>query len=152
MSSKKLQFVKTRAKKNKEIINELVGMADLSFEVVADASANYVDIQTMSPEESVLQSLQNLMRLPVGGNVLFPVRGEQISKMLFNPALSESESKTQLISYLNANEPRIHINNIQASKYVDDYNEQIVTFNISYSFKNSSEIHDAIINLKASGI
>lgn len=152
MSSKKLQFVKTRAKKNKEIINELVGMADLSFEVVADASANYVDIQTMSPEESVLQSLQNLMRLPVGGNVLFPARGEQISKMLFNPALSESESKTQLISYLNANEPRIHINNIKASKYVDDYNEQIVTFNISYSFKNSSEIHDAIINLKASGI
>lgn len=152
MSSKKLQFVKTRAKKNKEIINELVGMADLSFEVVADASANYVDIQTMTPEESVLQSLQNLMRLPVGGNVLFPTRGEQISKMLFNPALSESESKTQLISYLNANEPRIHINNIKASKYVDDYNEQIVTFNISYSFKNSSEIHDAIINLKASGI
>lgn len=152
MSSKKLQFVKTRAKKNKEIINELVGMADLSFEVIADASANYVDIQTMTPEESVLQSLQNLMRLPVGGNVLFPTRGEQISKMLFNPALSESESKTQLISYLNANEPRIHINNIKASKYVDDYNEQIVTFNISYSFKNSNEIHDAIINLKASGI
>lgn len=152
MSSKKLQFIKSSSRKNKEIINELVGMADLSFDIVSDASANYVDLQTMSPEESVIQSLQNLMRLPVGGNVLFPSRGERISNMLFNPALSESESKTQLISYLNSNEPRIHVNNVTASKRVDDYNEQIVTFNVSYSFKNSKEIHNAIVEMEASGL
>jgi len=152
MSSKKLQFKKTFSIKRHEIIDELAGMGDLSFGIINDVSKNYVDLQTLSPEDSVIQSLQNLMRLPVGGNVLFPSRGEEISKMLFNPALAENESKTQLISYLNANEPRITINDITASKYIDDYNEQIVTFNISYSFKNSQEIHNAILDMKESGV
>lgn len=152
MSSKKLQFTKTFAIKKRKIINDLDGMNDVSFDIVNDVSKNYVDVQMLSPEDSVIQSLQNLMKLPVGGNVLFPTRGEKISDMLFNPALSEGESKTQLISYLNANEPRILVHNVTASKEIDDYNEQIVTFNISYSFKNSSEIHDVIVDLKSSGI
>ena len=63
--------------------------------------------------------------------------------------MTKEEAQTMLISYLNANEPRIVIQDITSSKSVNEFNEQIVTLNVSYSFKNSTEIYNAIVDLKS---
>ena len=124
-------------------------MSDISFNTVANASENFIDIQMMTPEDSIVQSLKNLMALQVGGNVLFPNRGEKVSDMLFAPGLSQEEAQVYIKSYLNSNEPRIIIHQVTSSKKIDEFNEQIITLNVSYSFKNSQEIYNAIVDLKS---
>lgn len=149
MSSKTLHFGQTTDSIKKKLLNDLYGMTDISFNTVNQTAVLNTDIQLLSPEESVVQSLRNLMSLPVGGNVLFPTRGEKVSDMLFAPGLTQKEAQTYIISYLNANEPRIIIHSITSSKKVDEFNEQIVTLNVAYSFKNSSEIYNTIVDLKS---
>ena len=149
MSSKKLQFKPTVESISKKLTNEIKEMSDISFNTIANATDNAIDIQMLTPEESIVQSLKNLMSLPVGGNVLFPTRGEKVGDMLFAPGLSQAEAQTYILSYLNANEPRITIHKVTSSKKIDDYNEQLVTLNVDYSFKNSQEIYSAIIDLKS---
>lgn len=149
MSSKTLHFGQTTDSIKKKLLNDLYGMTDISFNTVNQTAILNTDIQLLSPEESVVQSLKNLMSLPVGGNVLFPTRGEKVSDMLFAPGLTQNEAQKMLISYLNANEPRIIIHSITSSKKVDEFNEQIVTLNVAYSFKNSSEIYNTIVDLKS---
>lgn len=152
MSSKTLKFKHTIETKTKQLMNDLSGMTDIAFDTLAKASDYVMDIHMMTPEESVLQSLKNLMSLPVGGNVLFPTRGERVGDMLFAPSLSQKECQDFILSYLNSNEPRITIHSVVATKHVDDFNEQIVTLNVSYSFKNSEEIHNTIVELQSSSV
>lgn len=149
MSSKTLQFKETNQTKTKKLLYDLTDMSDISFNTVAIATKNSVDIEMLSAEESIIQSLKNLMSLPIGGNVLFPERGETVGNMLFAPGLSQNEAHTMLTSYLNANEPRINVLNVTSSKTINDFNEQIITLNVSYSFKNSEEIHNTIVDLKS---
>lgn len=149
MSSKKLQFKHTTKTIANKLFNEIEGMSDISFNTLSNASKNCIDLQMLTPEDSIVQSLKNLMSLPVGGNVLFPTRGEKVGNMLFAPGLSQNEAQSYILSYLNANEPRITIHSVIASKKIDDYNEQIVTLNVSYSFKNSNDIKNAIVDLKS---
>ena len=149
MSSKTLHFGETTGSIKKKLLNDLYGMTDISFNTVNKTTSLNTDIQLLSNEETVVQSLKNLMALPVGGNVLFPTRGEKVSDMLFSVGLTKKEAQAYIISYLNANEPRIVIHEVTSSKKVDEFNEQIVTLNVSYSFKNSSEIYNAIVNLKS---
>ena len=149
MSSKTLHFSQTADSIKKKVLDDLYGMTDISFNTINQTAVLNTDVQMLSPEESVVQSLKNLMALPVGGNVLFPTRGERVGDMLFAVGLTKEEAQTMLISYLNANEPRIVIRDITSSKKVDEYNEQIVTLNVSYSFKNSNEIYNAIVDLKS---
>jgi phage baseplate assembly protein W len=149
MSSKKLQFKHTTQSKVKSILNDLDGMSDISFDTLTLTANNFTDIKMLTPEESILQSLKNLMSLPVGGNALFPERGERVGDMLFAPGLSQKEAEAYVMSYLNANEPRITVQEISSSTYINDFNEQIAPINVSYSFKNSNEIHNAIVDLKS---
>lgn len=150
MSSKKLQFKMSSEEKTKKMNNDISQMSDISFDTLSITSNNSTDIQMMTPENSILQSLKNLMKLPVGGNALFPTRGEKVGDMLFTVGLSQSEAQAFILSYLNSNEPRITVHQVSGTKKVDEFNEQIVTLNVSYSFKNSDEIRNAIIELKAS--
>lgn len=152
MSSKKLQFKQTATDLTNKWLNEVDKMSDVSFNTIVNASETYVDIQMMSPEDSIIQSLKNLMTLPVGGNVLFPNRGERVGNMLFAPGLSQREAETFLMSYLQQGEPRIRIHSVSGTKKVDEFNEQIVTLNVSYSFKNKSEIENVILDLKSSDL
>lgn len=152
MSSKKLQFKQTSIDLVNKWMNEVDKMNDVSFNTISNASENYTDIQMMTPEDSIIQSLKNLMCLPVGGNVLFPERGEKVGNMLFAPGLSQKEAETFLLSYLQQGEPRINIHSVSGTKKVDEFNEQIVTLNVSYSFKNKSEIENVIIDLKSSDL
>ena len=149
MSSKLLKFEQTQTTA-RNAVNDLSGMSDIAFDTTMGAESLVMDIPLLTPEDGILQSLKNLMSLPVGGNVLFPTRGERVGDMLFAPGLSQSEAQTYIVSYLNSNEPRINILNVSSSKYINDYNEQIVTLNVAYSFKNSEEIHNAIVELKTS--
>lgn len=149
MSSKILKFEYTKETKAKQNQTDLTKMADISFITVCNTSDLYTDLQMLSPEDSIIQSLKNLMRLPVGGNVLFPERGEKVGDMLFAPGLTQNEAQTYIRSYIEMNEPRITIHNVTSSKKIDDFNEQIVTLNVTYSFKNSDEIYNAIVDLKS---
>lgn len=148
MSSKVLKFKQTVQTKTKQILNDVSQTQDISFDTLLNTSNFITDIQLLTPEESILQSLKNLMSLPIGGNVLFPTRGEQVGNMLFAPGLSQSEAETYIISYLGANEPRITVHSVKGSKQINEFNEQIVTLDVSYSFKNSDEIHNVIVDLK----
>lgn len=149
MSSKVLHFEKTPAFKQKKLFTDLDGMTDISFNTISNTSTNSIDIQMLTPEESIIQSLKNIMTLPIGGNALFPERGETVGNMLFAPGLSQKEAHTMLIAYLNSNEPRINIYNVTSSKKINEFNEQIITLNVEYSFKNSNEMHNVFVDLKS---
>lgn len=149
MSSKLLHFKQTESSIKKQLLDDLYGMTDISFTSVNNTNMLNTDLQLLSKEDSVIQSLKNLMSLPVGGNVLFPTRGEKVGEMLFAVGLTKKEAQTYIISYLNANEPRITVHSVTSTKHTNEFNEQIVTLNVAYSFKNSSEIYNAIVDLKS---
>lgn len=150
MSSKILHFKQTANSTKQKILNDLDEIRDISFDTIIETASLNSDIQLMTSKESIIQSLKNLMSLPVGGNVLFPTRGERVGDMLFAPGLFPDEAKKYLISYLNSNEHRILINDVTCTKEINDFNEQIVTLNVSYSFRNSEEIYNISIDLKSS--
>ena len=151
MGSKKLIFkqteeqIKNNITKSDEIKKQ---MTDISFIDLSKSSDNFIDIKLMTPEETICQSIENLLKLPVGGNPLFPERGENLSQMLFNQVLSREESQQYVKSYIESNEPRITINSVVADKKVDEYGEQIIIIDLSYSFKNSQEIYSITLNVK----
>lgn len=150
MGSKKLIFRQTEAQIQKDITKSDViknQMKDISFVDLSKSSKDFIDIKTMTPEETIRQSIENLLKLPVGGNPLFPTRGENLSQMLFNQILSREESQQYVKSYIESNEPRITINSIVADKKVDEYGEQTIIIDLSYSFKNSKEIYSTTINV-----
>ena len=126
MGSKKLIFRQTEEQIQKDITKSDViknQMKDISFIDLSKSSKDFIDIKTMTPEETIRQSIENLLKLPVGGNPLFPERGENLSQMLFNQVLSREESQQYVKSYIESNEPRITINSIVADKKVDEYGE-----------------------------
>lgn len=150
MGSKKLIFRQTKEQIAKNITksDELKKqMTDMSFADLSKSSDNFVDIKLMTPEETIHQSIENLLKLPIGGNPLFPERGENLSQMLFNQVLSRGESQQYVKSYIESNEPRITINSIVADKKIDEYGEQTILIDLSYSFKNSREIYSTTINV-----
>lgn len=150
MGSKKLIFRQTEEQIQKDITKSDViknQMKDISFIDLSKSSKDFIDIKTMTPEETIRQSIENLLKLPVGGNPLFPERGENLSQMLFNQVLSREESQQYVKSYIESNEPRITINSIVADKKVDEYGEQTIIIDLSYSFKNSKEIYNTTINV-----
>ncbi len=149
MSSKLLKFKQTEKTRLKQVLNDVVQMSDISFKTIMNTSGFIIDIQMLTPEESIIQSLKNLISLPIGGNVLFPERGEKVGNMLFAAGLSQNEAEDYITSYLSANEPRITIHSVKGSKQINEFNEQIVTLNVSYSFKNSNKIHTVIVDLKS---
>ena len=151
MGSKKLVFNQTEEQIQKDLTKSNVikkQMRDISFVDLSNTSENFTDIKLMTPEETIRQSIENLLKLPVGGNPLFPERGENLSQMLFNQLLSRSESQQYVKSYIETNEPRITINSILADKKVDEYGEQTIIIDLSYSFKNSKEIYATTLNVK----
>lgn len=150
MGSKKLIFRQTEEQIQKDITKSDViknQMKDISFVDLSKSSKDFIDIKTMTPEETIRQSIENLLKLPVGGNPLFPERGENLSQMLFNQVLSREESQQYVKSYIESNEPRITINSIVADKRIDEYGEQTIIIDLSYSFKNSKEIYNTTINV-----
>ena len=150
MGSKKLIFRQTTEQIQKNITKSDViknQMTDMSFIDLSKSSETFIDVKLMTPEETIKQSIENLLKLPVGGNPLFPERGEDISKMLFNQVLNREESIQYVKSYIETNEPRITINSVVANKIVNDYNEQIISIDLSYSFKNSKKIYDLTIDV-----
>lgn len=151
MGSKKLIFKQTEKQIEKNITKSDVikkQMTDISFVDLSKTSESFIDIKLMTPEETIRQSIENLLRLPIGGNPLFPERGENLSQMLFNQVLSRAESQQYVKSYIEANEPRITINSVVANKKVDEYGEQTIIIDLSYSFKNSKEIYTTTLNIK----
>lgn len=151
MGSKKLVFKQTAEQIEKNITKSDAikkEMTDVSFVDVSKSSESFIDLKLMTPEETIKQSIENLLRLPVGGNPLFPERGENVSQMLFNQVLSRTESLQYVKAYIEANEPRITINSIIADKTVDDYGEQTINIDLSYSFKNSQEIYNTTLSLR----
>ena len=150
MGSKKLVFKQTQEQIENNITKSDVikkQMTDISFIDLSKSSENFTDLKTMTPEETIKQSIENLLKLPIGGNPLFPERGENLSQMLFNQILSKEESQHYVKSYIETNEPRITINSIEADKEIDEYGEQTIILNLSYSFKNSKEIYNITLNV-----
>lgn len=150
MGSKKLIFRQTEEQIQKDITKSDViknQMKDISFVDLSKSSKDFIDIKALTPEETIHQSIENLLKLPIGGNPLFPTRGENVSQMLFNQVLSREESQQYVKSYIESNEPRITINSIVADKKIDEYGEQTIIIDLSYSFKNSKEIYNTTINV-----
>ena len=151
MGSKKLIFKQTAKQIENNITKSDVikkEMTDVSFIDLTKTSESFVDLKLMTPEETIRQSIENLLKLPVGGNPLFPTRGENVSQMLFNQVLSRAESQQYVKSYIESNEPRITINSVVADKKVNEYGEQTIIIDLSYSFKNSQEIYSTTLNIK----
>ena len=152
MGSKVLKFAKPAATVKNLMKGEVIKqeMRDISF-IDLDRTANgNNDIMLMTPEETIQQSIENLLKLPVGGNALFPSRGEQICMMLFNHVMTEDESKNVVKAYIEQNEPRITIHRIDTFITTNELNENIVTMNISYSYKTGSELFDLTVSIAAS--
>lgn len=149
MSSKILKFHETNQTLREHILNDVKEMTDISFNTIANTSLRNIDIQMLTPEESILQSIKNLLSLPKGGNALFPNRGEPLTNYLFTPLMEQHEAEAAIKNYIESGEPRITVKTVEAFKTVNEFNEQIITLNIDYSFKNGTEIHNAMVDIKS---
>mgnify|MGYP001046198463 FL=1 len=103
------------------------------------------NIAMLSPEDSITQSLINLLKLPVGKNVLFPDKGESISHLIFTSAAPEDIVLSTVKSYIEAHESRITVESIDIDVYVDEYSQKHATIDLDFKFKTGDEIYNTVL-------